>query len=964
MAELVSGWSDDHHVHLIERAGEKLKYMKVPAKWSAFFKGLEDDDRATLARAPEVKGISVDPHGYTRIDFAGRWERERVVRAVEEAAKRRRVESFKEHAPVEILEADVRPLRRLLSDTPTLQISATPRLVWLDLEVDPRGGFEEMRAGNRRILVWSLYRLVNGKEELVAEDVLQEDTHDSERELLGKLYAALTPFDVVLSWNGHDFDFPVLENRTNKLRVKNPTTGRPPVWNRWCWLDHMEVYKKYNQAHESGEERASVALQNVAMQLLGEGKKDFDAKKAWDAWKAGGISREELFRYCSHDTSLMPRIEAKSGFVALHLSVCHVTRCFPDTGSLRATEQCDGFLLSLGAARGYRFPTKQFMEDVEQFDGAYVMEPKKLGAMDNVHVCDFGALYPSIMRTWNMSLDTLVSFRNPEAEKLPKCKLPDREVHFRTDIRGIIPIALDQLQATRDEYSAKADSYPKGSVEQNYYSRLSSALKIVNNSVYGVTGAPASRFYNPVIAEGITQTGKWLIHHVAAVMEATGKLLSLYGDTDSVFAQGLVEIFAQVVKTLNEGWEAMVKGYGCTKSYIKLAFEKTFARLILKGKKCYAGKYEFYKGKKVGPDKKPEVRGLEYKRGDVNRLARQMQYELLKMMLPDALPQPPLPTVEVVREWLLKWREKVLHGELTLEDVTISKSVKAFSEYKQNYTTASCNNKVGAGAAKRSCGYEFPHGKDSGPQAVSKCPRCGTERKLTTLPVQVRVAKLMMDRGEQVTPGTRIPYVVVGGEEGAPDDKMNAVPADDPGVVEKLDRDYYWDKLVYPATQRLLEVVYPQEKWTDTAAQRRKAVKLAEREAKKGEYKDLPLFGAPAASASAPVEPESTRVDSPPPAVSARRRRAPAPLQTGSAEAGEVLLHLVAKGEDQKTTLLEAIVAAARAHPGEALLVVEVELGEPKATARVKTGLRMARTRDALEALQRLEVPGVLKLMN
>lgn len=994
--QLVSGWSDDQYVHLVERDGEELRYRKVPARWSAFFTGMGDRDRADLSRAPQVRAVSLDTHGYTRVDFTNRFERDSVVRKVEEAVKQRRVQSLPgEFEEVRALEADVRPLRRLLSDSPHLEVSPNPHLVWVDLEVDPRRGFEEMRSGKARILVWSLYALVGGKEQLVAEQVLSEDSDDSEREFLGALYAALNDFDVVLSWNGYFFDFPVLENRTNKLRVKNPATGRPPVWNRWCWLDHMEVYKKYNQAHESGEERASVSLQAVATHLLGEGKRDFDAKLAWEAWRAGGARRAELFRYGSHDTSLMPRIEAKTGFVALHLAVCHVTRCFPDTSSLRATEQGDGFLLALGAAQGFRFPTRQFGEEENApFAGAYVMEPKKLGAMDEVHVCDFSALYPSIMRTWNMSPDTLVLPRDAERVRAPKCKLPSREVHFRTDVRGLIPAALDQLQAARDRYSAEADKHPKGGPEQIYFFRLSSAFKIINNSMYGIVGSPFARFYDPTIAEGVTQTGKWLILHVAATMEATGRLQPIYGDTDSVFAQGSGELFRQVVKSLNEGWPGMVGALGCQKSFVKLAFEKTFARLLLKSAKCYAGKFSLYKNELVGADKKPEVRGLEYKRGDTLRLARQMQWELIKLVLPDALPQPPLPTVEELRQWVGTWRERVLSGELAPADVTLSKGVKDFSEYKLTYTSSKCSNKLGTGKAARSCGYEFPHGRELGPHVRPDCPRCGAARKESSLPVHVRVAKQLQERGEQVTPGTRIEYLVVrGGEEGAAEDKMNAVPAGDSGVMERLDRDYYWDKLVYPPTQRLLEVAYPKESWTDTVAQRRRVSLAVEREANKGKYEDLPLFDGgkqfepvdlglahfnvlataegrepwtyPSADPQS-VHPGGLEEQVPAPAHPAPRRRRP-PLMSlhGAEEQLPLVLQLLVPedgeaGLSRVEALLEALAAAARAHPGEVPVVVDIHVGGV-ATARVKTEARMSRSRESVAALQRLTTPGVLQ---
>ncbi len=978
VTELVSGWSDEERVYLIERDGDSVRYRSVPARWSMFVLGMDEKDRATLARSSNV--IAIIPEGqYTRIDCRGKWQRREVAEWLGKAIEERRTIGWKDpnDATPEpaLLEADVMPLRRLLSDNGHLQVSANPRLVWLDLEVDPRGSFQEMIEGRRRILVWALYRWDGEKEVKVASDVLKADSDDAEREFLGALFDQLLAFDVVLSWNGQDFDFPCLENRSMKLRVKMPNSGKVPIWQRWCWLDHMEVYEKYNQAHESGEERASVSLDSVSKHLLGKGKLDFNAREGWEAWLAGGERRARFVAYCEHDTALMPQIEKASGFVALHLAVCHVTRCFPDTFSLQGIEQGDGYLLRLGAERGYRFPTKVFRQDdtVQQFSGAYVMPPKMLGAIDQVSVCDFAGLYPSIMRSWNMSPDTMVPKHRVEVWGPEKCRLPTREVFFRTDERGIFPTALDTIVAKRGEYTKLADAAEPGSPEQDYYKRLSSAFKIVANSFYGIIGAPRARYYDPILAEGVTKTAEFMIKHVAATLEKAG-LKPFYGDTDSVFAQGLRELFAQVINSLNTSWPGMLGSYGCKQSFVKLEFEKGFARLILKSAKCYAGRYDIYKGKPYPADKKPEVRGLEYKRGDVLRFARQMQFEAIMRLLPPVLPMPPIPSVEEFREWVQSWRTKVLEGKLELGDVVLSKSVKGLSEYAVRYTSDKCTNKVGTGKAARSCGYLFPGGKEVGDGYPEECPKCTTKRKQVSPPVHVRVAKLLAERGEQMTPGTRVEYLVVQGEglEGESDgEKMNAVPANDPGVMERLDRDYYWDRLVFPATQRLLEAAYPGEDWKDTKNTRKKAEVAAEREAKKYVFTDLPLFGAPPDEGLS----ESTRVDSP--AAVEPLAAAPAPetaptkghirprraVRAAPETQEPVVLRIEVPSaeeylEEKSTRLLEAIGAAVSAHPGECPVVVEVVIAEPASVVRVKTELKVKRSQEAISALQRLTGPG------
>jgi len=857
--ELVSGWNDDRSVYLVFRDGERVTYRQLPAKWSAWMRGLSADDKRVLQRDTKVVALRDEPGGYTRVDFKGRWERRQVIDHVGEHIRGLRLVnalSGDGRLDAAILEGDVNPLRRFLSDNPAVQIG-TPRTVYVDIETDSRKPFVEVLAGKARVLCWAAAVLeADGTRRLVGSDVLEHDSDAAERVLLGHLFDLLCSYDCVLSWNGDAFDFEVLWERQKKMRVRL-SNGRPPAEHRWCFLDHMEVFKKYNQAHESGEERSSFALDAIAQHVVGEGKKDFDPRRTWEAWEAGGDRRAELLSYCEQDTLLMPAIEAKTGFVALHLAVCQVTRCFPDSWSLRASAQGDGFLLALGAARGFRFPTRRFddAEEEDPFKGAYVMEPKKLGVIEGVHVCDFAALYPSIMRSWNMSPDTLLQPHEVEG-CAAKCKLPHTNTWFRTDRRGIFPEALDLLVAERAKYTKRADDAEPGSPEWDRFKRLSSAYKIVANSFYGIVGSNFTRYFNRDVAEGVTQAGAWLIKRVVAEATLAG-CDPFYGDTDSVFATGEEAVFAGVVERMNASWPTTLTELGCERSYVKLEFEKSYRRLVLISAKRYAARYLRYKGKPAPPEMKPEIKGLEYKRGDTMRLAREMQKEAIDLLLDvsRAVPEP-----SELRALVARWRARLLEGQLSIEDVMISQSVKKLSEYSERYTSQKCSNRVG----KKSCGYEFTSKAVRRPEklrrrrdeeeqeaerddGVERCPKCGAARKLAKLPAHVRVAKILEARGEEVVEGTRIEYLVVGRPEGDDESGMNAVPAHDPGMFEKIDRDYYWMQRVLPPTARLLDVIFPGYTWEETKATRnreRKALELAEKasRAKRGDVDDLPLF--------------------------------------------------------------------------------------------------------------------------
>ena len=820
---IVGGWACPDNVKLVVRKPDGSTSIQTRrSRWSFFLQGADDADRRHLARMKEVVGISVES-GWTRVDCPTRWARQNLLWSLENRG-------------VETYEGDVGLLRRLLSDEPTILISDAFRVVWLDIEVDSRAHFADQRAGKARILCWTLEDATGWQ----AGHLLEADTDDAERALLTALFDTLATRDVVSAWSGtwgdETYDFKVIRERLTRLGFQ--WRGGDVPWHRWNWLDGLDTFDKYHQQSESGEERESLKLDDVARTILGVGKHDFDAAKTWAAWAAGGSERERLFTYCQHDTHLAAGIEAKTGYIALHLAVCRVTRCLPDNRSLRAIEQGDGFLLALGGQKGHRWPTRKRVSEHERFEGAFVMEPKRLGAIDNVHVADFAGLYPSIIRSWNMSPETRVMYKDGAVDldpAIPRSTMP-RGGAFRLDVKGMFPTALDTLVAERAFYSKAQAAEPAGTPEHDRYKRLSAAYKVVANSFYGIIGSPFSRYYVRSVAESVTTTAQWLIQHCISASSRAG-LEAFYGDTDALYVTGDEAAFKAVVDGLNEKWPVVLKSeFGVQTSYVKLEFEKSFRRFIIVTAKRYAGSLSRYKGKDASPDAKPMVVGLEYKRGDAAHLTRSMQHELITMLL-----RPELPSADELREWVLGWRVRVMEGDLAVRDVTIAKSVtKKLEDYAEKWTTTTCRNLLRAGdyiKGRRQvkgvpCGFEFR--EPSGPisthvtkESPTKCGRCGTERKITKQGPHIRIAKMLAARGAQIGEGTKVRYChVVPLESGGED----VAPIEDVTDPSRIDRTVCWSGVVYPPSQRVLEAVYRREDWN----------RLAKAETKR--VADLPLF--------------------------------------------------------------------------------------------------------------------------
>ncbi len=839
---IVNAFLDDDgsRIIVLEKTPDGIRERRIRASYTTYHRAADIDAR--LMRS--LKGSDHVAH----IEQEG--ERGEWVRVGWKSDVLRRMARFKfRDMGIECFEGDVDPVRYWLTQE-RAQI-AKPRRCYLDIETDSRVSFAEKE--RMRVLCWA----VSDEDGSVANGVLVSDDDDAEAELLGRLWKVLGEYDQVCAWFGGDpqnkesgFDFYVINQRSRRVGVSVDVR-------RWLWLDQLAVWRRMNQA-ESGDEKESMRLEDIAQNQIGEGKERtppwvverFGDKQlgsiAWELWAAGDNFRKLLLDYCVKDTELLRKLEARKGFLALFQSVCEATTVLGSTRGLFPTGQMDGFLLRLGREKGYRFATKRHEKDDggRRFKGAFVLAPKTVespenedgggwtkeqarawrtsrglanGILRDVHVCDFASLYPSNIITWNLSEDTLVedesiirSCKAAYGEGRPPpdgfCYSPGTGVVTRSDVVGILPIALRELLRRRRHYADEAKTHPPGTPAFVDAMARSTAYKVVANSFYGVAGAPSSRYFNHDVARSTTQNGVWLIKGVMKEGERRG-FDTVAGDTDSAFIVGPSrDGFAKFVGWLNEKHlPKIISATGARESTVKLEFEKSFDILVFSGKKRYAARYLHYKhkttcnhctkkdGKTPGAVDvrtlkcedcgrqydspptfigKPEIKGLEYRRGDWSRLAREMQGQVIDLIVGGLGANPglehlerPVLDVDIYEKLIEGWRERILGGVIRCEEVQISKTVRDDSEYKK---------------------------KDDGK---------------TNLEPQRVIAKLLESRGRQVIAGSKVQYVVVDGASSP----MRVIPAED--FNGECDRFYLWDTMVYPPTQRLLGGAFPDVDW-------------------------------------------------------------------------------------------------------------------------------------------------------
>ena len=918
-----NGFVDGADLVLLYRGDNgQVMARRQPAEWSSFYKrqSVPADVLRDLRTSEYVAGIREEGE-FVRV----KW------RAPEWRSRAHAPEGYVASLGIEALEADVSAERRYFSETGALV--ATPRRCYVDIETDSRVPPAIARRGKARVLCWTI--VVDDEPErhfrdpkglrVVATGVLSEDTDDAERKLLEDFWREAEAFDQLAAWFGDDFDFPILRTRAELLGAKTKD------FRRWLFLDHLVGYERMNRnAAESGEEKESLALDNICRSLGIEGKTDFDSSKTYEAWAAGGAERRRLVLYMENDATRLPLIERKTGYLATSATLCEIARCFQTTANFFPIPIIDGFLLRYGVERGMRFPTKA--RDAvrgDQFAGAVCFGPNFSGIRKNVHALDFSGMYPGIMMTYNLSLETIANDVWVNGPIPPgRIRSPGTRVGTVVAPWGVIPELLRELKKLRKQWQKRQAELPPGTPEWYDAGRRSNAYKVAMNAIYGATGSPFCRFHDRRIAESTAQNGVWLIQKTVHASEGRG-FVTEYGDTDSDYVSGVTRAqVAEFVAWCNGTlYPQLVAECGCVENFVEIAYEKEFERVSFITKKRYWGMLRHFKWTTTcdceneygdpgaldvrtmtctdckkhwdalpPPRGKPEIKGLEYKRGDANRLAKKLQYQVIEKMAVERCEDPAelAPLVEAMRDY-------VLTGSLPISEVQKSQAIqKALKEYKTKVK------------------------KDGTAQAD---------------PAHVQIAKQLKERGEIIEEGVKVAYFVVDGAKSP----MKYAPAAD--YAGEFDRFYLWEDVIYPATQRVLEAAFPVES----------GMSLEQRQ-----LRDWTRYAKvrPKPEKAAKVAEPGTRV----PAAAPRKKKneaqaalfAPAARVLAAVPDGPYEVEIAGESEQEVTRQLLKVKEVLRRHAGERDVVMVLSWGETtkrsKCAERVTFSSTLVRDVEAAKA--------------
>ncbi|MFW9905192.1 MAG: DNA polymerase domain-containing protein [Candidatus Thorarchaeota archaeon] len=560
-----------------------------------------------------------------------------------------------------------------LSQNPDVTSDYQPSLLAFDIEVDYEEGetiHELLLERKRRItaisLAWGTVKTSDPESKVI---ILENDNDMAESALLNEFLNTVKQLkpDILLSFNGTFFDIPYLIARLSRYErtlselalfeglQKDIIKSNIPVESyRLKGRAVVDLLPKTWGIHPISGQKT---LDSVAEEVLGESKVKLP-KSLGELWRNGinGSEKDaQLFRdYSLKDAVLTFRLAAELG-ISNSIELCRLSGYLLPEGILSTSRNIGELeLMRILFTREMFIPSKPTQAELrtrKEYSkkyphlGGWVLDPK-VNEASNVAILDFRSLYPNIVRTHNISGETLI----PDSDSLPS------DQRFKKEPRGALAELMDRILKQRYQTQAEIITIKEQSAKNALQKHLDilekrqRSLKLMANSLLGASNYPRGRFYHHIIANSITAIARELLRDKLELWtkefseDQPYDVFLRYGDTDSIFIEFILSDLNSInIKhqespiTKSQDKEQLLEVINSYRSFLseklpeflELQLEDVASRIILKKgrKKAYA--YVSMLTNSI------VIRGFEAVRSDWSPLARRAQRVLLETLLTD-----------------------------------------------------------------------------------------------------------------------------------------------------------------------------------------------------------------------------------------------------------------------------------------------------------------------------------------
>jgi len=414
---------------------------------------------------------------------------------------------------------------------------------------------------------------------------------DSEEALILEVYKTISEYPVVLTYNGDNFDLLYLYMRSLKLGIPRSMI---PVQIREGMIGletsiHLDLYKFFsNRAVKNyafGGKYQENRLDAVASALLGMVKIGFEET-------ISEISAGLLAAYNLRDAEITMKLTTFNDELVWKLVVL-LARISKTSFEEVCRKQISSWIQNLffweHRRWGYLIPNKEDIAnrvrsstkaviEGKKYAGALVIEPPK-GVFFNVAVLDIASLYPSIIKNYNLSYETVDM--DWCSRKISVRDETGVEIHrVCTDRIGLTALVTGILRDFRvGVYKKRVKDKTLTPEQRVWYDVVQRALKVFINASYGVFGDERFALYSPAVAESVTALGRVAFKHIVCKASEMG-VKPLYGDTDSIF----IWAYSREYLELLQQWTQQTLG-------LDIELDKEFTFTVFTGlKKNYLGR--------------------------------------------------------------------------------------------------------------------------------------------------------------------------------------------------------------------------------------------------------------------------------------------------------------------------------------------------------------------------------------
>lgn len=244
----------------------------------------------------------------------------------------------------------------------------------------------------------------------------------NERELLIKFiqkWREIKP-DILTGWNVEGFDVPYVINRITRVLGKKFANMLSPFANESSSCikekqkddavyysiagitiyDYLSVYKKFSRGKQESYKLDWIGQVEVGHAKISYDEYDNSLMKLWE------YDYDKFILYNAIDTLIVNKLDRKLKFINLAITIAHITKS-DLSDSLGTIKIWDNIIYNLLRNKNIQIPPNIKKEKTKEFLGAFVKDPL-FGRHGWILTFDLTSLYPSLIRMFGMSPETLV----------------------------------------------------------------------------------------------------------------------------------------------------------------------------------------------------------------------------------------------------------------------------------------------------------------------------------------------------------------------------------------------------------------------------------------------------------------------------------------------------------------------------------------------------------------------------